>query len=150
MGYRSEVTIVIQTDNIEPEDVKGWHMFIAELKANPKCDIAMKEIERGDYLDNGGIDMKNCCLYVDFSDIKWYDTNKNIQSYRAIMEIAENWCNEDRQDTQLTPMSMAFLRVGEESTDTEEEFYGDFATEIGYISRPTIELEDMRFKENEL
>jgi len=42
------------------------------------------------------------------------------------------------------------LRVGEESTDTEEEFYGDFATEIGYISRPTIELEDMRFKENEL
>jgi|TARA_R110000744_G_scaffold267243_1_gene381127 hypothetical protein len=145
MGYRSEVAIVIQTDNTKPEDVKGWHLFIAELKANPKCDIAMKEIESGQYLDNGGIDMKTCCLYVDFTETKWYDTNEDVRSYLAIMEIAKTWCNEDRQDTQLTPMSMAFLRVGEESTDIEEEFYGDLGCDLAYTSRPTIELDGVRF-----
>ena len=66
------------------------------------------------------------------------------------MEIAKTWCNADRQDTQLTPMSMAFLRVGEESSDIEEEFYGDLGSDLAYISRPTIELDDVRFKENDL
>ena len=144
MGYRSEVAIVIQTDNTKSEDVKGWHLFIAELKANPKCDIAMEQIG-SQYLDNGGIDMKTCCLYVDFSETKWYDSYEDVQSYLAIMEIAKTWCNADRQDTQLTPMSMAFLRVGEESSDIEEEFYGDLGSGLAYTSRPTIELDGVRF-----
>ena len=65
MGYRSEVLIAVQMDDHEDEEsIRNWHLFIAELKADPKCDIAMRELTNG---KNGegtnaeeGIDMKNC------------------------------------------------------------------------------------------
>ena len=63
MGYRSEVCIAIQMDNNDEKSVKDWHLFIAELKADPKCDMAMKDLTNGNngegVGDEEGIDMKN-------------------------------------------------------------------------------------------
>ena len=145
MGYRSQVVIVIQIDDIDDEEnVKAWHMFIAELKATSKCDSAMSELMNGDKhgglgTDNG-IDMINCSLYINFDDVKWYDTDEWVQSFNRIFGIASHYCSSTNFD-----MSACFLRVGEEATDVVEECYGDMGYELGYISRPTIETEDIKF-----
>jgi hypothetical protein len=47
MGYRSEVVIAVQMDKKDEKSVKDWHLFIAELKADSKCDIAMRELMNG-------------------------------------------------------------------------------------------------------
>ena len=144
MGYRSEVVIVIQMDKKDEKSVKAWHMFIAELKATSKCDSAMSELTNGDKYDGlgteNGIDMKNCSLYVRFNDVKWYDTDEWVQSFNRIFGIASHYCGSDDFN-----MSACFLRVGEEATDVVEECYGDMGYHLGYISRPNIETEDIKF-----
>jgi len=145
MGYRSEVLIAIQMDDHEDEEnVKAWHMFIAELKATSKCDIAMRELTNGDKhgglgTDNG-IDMINCSLYVHFGEVKWYDTDEWVDSYNRIFGIASHYCNSNNFD-----MSACFLRVGEETSDLVEEVYGDMGYDLAYLSRPSIETEDIKF-----
>ena len=144
MGYRSEVCIAIQMDNNDEESVKNWHLFIAELKADSKCDIAMRELTNGNkgegVGDEEGIDMKNCSLYVHFSDVKWYDTDKWVQSYNRIIGLASHYCDDDKFG-----MSACFLRVGEETTDIVEEGYGDNWYDLACISKPYIEVFELRF-----
>tara|TARA_R100001126_G_scaffold100864_1_gene79914 strand:+ start:1268 stop:1717 length:450 start_codon:yes stop_codon:yes gene_type:complete len=142
MGYRSEVVIAVQMDNIDEKSVKDWHLFIAELKADCKCDIAMRELTKKDtQLDYGGIDMKNCSLYVHFSDVKWYDTDEWAKSFNRIIGKASHYCEDDKFG-----MSACFLRVGEETTDLVEEFYGDMGYDLACISKPYIETVEVSFE----
>ena len=144
MGYRSEVVIVIQMDDNDEESVRDWHMFIAELKTDSKCNIAMRELMNGDKHGGvgteNGIDMKNCSLYVHFGDVKWYDTDEWVQSFNRIIDKASHYCDDHK-----IGMSACFLRVGEETNDVVEDCYGDMGYELGYISRPTIETDDITF-----
>jgi len=144
MGYRSEVVIAIQMDNNDERSIRDWHLFIAELKADPKCDMAMRELtngKNGEGLgDEEGIDMKNCSLYVHFSDVKWYDTDEWVKSYNRIIGKASHYCEDDKFG-----MSACFLRVGEETTDLVEEGYGNYWYDLACISRPTIEAFELRF-----
>jgi len=146
MGYRSEVLIAIQMDNTDEKSVKAWHMFITELKATRKCESAMQELTNGEKhaglgTDNG-IDMKNCSLYVDFREIKWYDGDDLVDSYNRIFGIASHYCGSNDFN-----MSACFLRVGESADDVVEEVYGEMGYELAYLSRPTIEVEHIRFDE---
>jgi len=144
MGYRSEVVIAVQMDNNDEESVKNWHLFIAELKADPKCDMAMKDLMNGKNgygADNDeGIDMKNCSLYVSFDDVKWYDTDEWVQSYNRIIGKASHYCDDPKFG-----MSACFLRVGEDTTDIVQECYGDMGHDLAYISTPYIEVTDVKF-----
>jgi len=144
MGYRSEVCIAVQMDDTNEQSVKNWHLFIAELKSDPKCDMAMKDLtngNNGEGVDNEeGIDMKNCSLYVHFSDVKWYDTDKWVQSYNRIIGKASHYCEDDK-----FKMSACFLRVGEETTDIVEEFYGAYGYDLACLSKPYIEPMEVSF-----
>jgi len=144
MGYRSEVVIAVQMDDTNEQSVKNWHLFIAELKADPKCDIAMKELTNGNkgegVGDEEGIDMKNCSLYVHFDDVKWYDTDEWVKSYNRIIGKASHYCEDDK-----FKMSACFLRVGEETTDLVEEGYGDNWHDLAYISTPVIQAYELTF-----
>ena len=144
MGYRSEVLIAIQMDNTDEKSVKAWHVFITELKADSKCDSAMRELMNGDKhgglgTDNG-IDMINCSLYVDFRETKWYDGYDLVDSYNHIVGKARQYY----EDLDVG-MSVCFIRVGEETTDVVEDCYGDMGHQLAYLSRPTIEIEDITF-----
>ena len=147
MGYRSEVLIAIQMDDNDEESVRDWHLFITELKTDSKCNIAMRELMNGDKHGGvgteNGIDMINCSLYVHFGDVKWYDTDEWVQSFNHIIGKASHYCDDHK-----IGMSACFLRVGEETNDVVEECYGDMGYELGYISRPTIETEDIKFNPN--
>ena len=144
MGYRSEVCIAIQMDNINEKSVKDWHLFIAELKADPVCAMAMKEITNGDkyggFDKENGIDMKNCSLYLHFSDVKWNDTDEWVKGFNRIIGKASHYCNSDD-----FAMSACFLRVGEETTDIQDERYGTYGYDLAYISTPYIETIDVTF-----
>jgi hypothetical protein len=145
MGYRSEVLIIIQMDDHEDEEsIRNWHLFIAELKTDSKCDSAMRELMNGDKHDglgtDNGIDMINCSLYVDFRETKWYDGYDLVDSYNHIVGKARQYY----EDLDVG-MSVCFIRVGEETTDVVEDCYGDMGHQLAYLSRPTIEIEDITF-----
>jgi hypothetical protein len=144
MGYRSEVVIAIQMDKKDEKSVRDWHLFITELKADSKCDIAMRELTNGNKSegvgDEEGIDMKNCSLYVRFYGVKWYDTDEWVKSFERIIGKASHYCDSDDFD-----MSACFLRVGEETTDIQEECYGAYGYDLAYISTPYIETSELTF-----
>jgi hypothetical protein len=145
MGYRSEVVIAVQMDDYEDEEsIRNWHLFIAELKADSECDSAMRELMNGDKHGgvgtNYGIDMKNCSLYVHFGDVKWYDTDKWVQSFNRIIGKASHYCGDSKFG-----MSACFLRVGEETNDVVEDCYGDMGYELAYLTTPHIEVTDVKF-----
>ena len=144
MGYRSEVLIIIQMDNTDEKSVKAWHVFITELKADSKCDSAMRELMNGKKHaglgEDNGIDMINCSLYVDFRETKWYDGYDLVDSYNHIVGKARQYY----EDLDVG-MSVCFIRVGEETTDVVEDCYGDMGHQLAYLSRPTIEIEDITF-----
>ena len=144
MGYRSEVVIAIQMDKKDEKSVRDWHLFIAELKADSKCDIAMRELMNGKKHEGlgteNGIDMKNCSLYVRFDEVKWYDTDEWVKSFERIIGKASHYCDSDDFD-----MSACFLRVGEETNDVVEECYGAYGYDLAYISTPYIETTEVTF-----
>jgi len=144
MGYRSEVVIAVQMDKKDEKSVKDWHLFIAELKADSKCDIAMRELMNGKKHEGlgteNGIDMKNCSLYVRFDEVKWYDTDEWVKSFERIIGKASHYCDSDDFD-----MSACFLRVGEETNDVVEECYGAYGYDLAYISTPYIETTEVTF-----
>jgi hypothetical protein len=155
MGYRSEVAIIVQMDRPERDvkhsdkTIKDWHLFISELKANPKCEKAMKELTKeGGLIDYGGIDMKNCSLYAHFEDMKWYGSYSEVQSFQAILDIAQEYIDQTKHQFK---MSACFLRVGEEVDDIERDAWGEEGYDLAYISSPTIQMDWNAFdKENKL
>ena len=155
MGYRSEVAIIVQMDRPERDvkhsdkTIKDWHLFISELKANPKCEKAMKELTKeGGLIDYGGIDMKNCSLYAHFEDMKWYGSYSEVQSFQAILDIAQEYIDQTKHQFK---MSACFLRVGEEDGDLERDAWGEEGYDLAYISSPTIQMDWNAFdKENKL
>ena len=155
MGYRSEVAIIVQMDRPERDvkhsdkTIKDWHLFISELKANPKCEKAMKELTKeSGLIDYGGIDMKNCSLYAHFEDMKWYGSYSEVQSFQAILDIAQEYIDQTKHQFK---MSACFLRVGEEDGDLERDTWGEEGYDLAYISSPTIQMDWNAFdKENKL
>lgn len=134
MGYRSEVSLVIQTD--EPETKKSkdlWHMFIAEAKTRDDTkwfmsvlsDTADEETKRHyeGWIEGTGLDMENQSIVCYFSDVKWYDSFHDVQSTMALLKLAESYA-EDKH-----PLSYAYVRIGEDDDDVEHDFGG----ESGYI-----------------
>ena len=156
MGYRSEVAIIVQMDRPEKagekhsdKTIKDWHLFISELKANPKCEKAMKELTKeSGLIDYGGIDMKNCSLYAHFEDMKWYGSYSEVQSFQAILDIAQEYIDQTKHQFK---MSACFIRVGEEDGDLERDAWGEEGYDLAYISSPTIQMDWNAFdKENKL
>lgn len=155
MGYRSEVAIIVQMDRPERDvkhsdkTIKDWHLFISELKANPKCEKAMKELTKeSGLIDYGGIDMKNCSLYAHFEDMKWYGSYSEVQSFQAILDIAQEYIDQTKHQFK---MSACFIRVGEEDGDLERDAWGEEGYDLAYISSPTIQMDWNAFdKENKL
>ena len=156
MGYRSEVAIIVQMDKPEKADekhsdktIKDWHLFISELKANPKCEKAMKILIAEDsYMDYGGIDMKNCSLCAHFGHVKWYGEYPDVQSFDAILEIAEEYIDQTKHQFK---MSACFIRVGEEFDDIDRKAWGEEGYDLAYVTSPVIQMDWNAFdKKNKL
>lgn len=135
MGYRSEVTIIIQAQedrtlvNESLRKVHGldeptqgeekWAMFLAEVAVKPETELTWREISSG--IDGGygntlELDKEARRITMNFPDIKWYEGFKDVDSYMALFHSVKPY--EDYIDA-------IYLRIGEDLEDMEEEVYGD-------------------------
>jgi len=142
MGYRSQVTIIIQAkedrtftllrNGVVDEDLRKvhkldkptqeeekWAMFLAEVAVKPETELAWREITSGlddDFGNNLKLDKEDRRITIDFSDIKWYEGNKEVDSYMALFHSVKPY--EDYIDA-------IYLRIGEDKEDMEEHNYGN-------------------------
>ena len=143
MGYRSEVTIIIQAqedrtftllrngvvdeslrkvhklDKPTQEEEK-WAMFLAEVAVKPETELAWREISSGidDYGHevNINFDKEERRITISFSDIKWHEGRENVDSHMALFHSVQPY--EDYIDA-------IYLRIGEDKEDMEEHNYGN-------------------------
>ena len=130
MGYRSDVAYTIRfVHDHDTNNEQSFYTFLLEAKANPKCQIALSEVE---------IDHKKQAFYFSARDVKWYDSYPDVDSHMALVKQAEEWAEQVRQQTLHCKIGVAFVRVGEESNDIEERFNGDYGYHWIQISRQVI------------
>ena len=135
MGYRSEVTIIIQASEVrkvhkldEPTqeidsslkiNEEKWAMFLAEVAVKPKTELAWREISSSindDYGNTLELDKEKRRITMNFSDVKWYEGYENVDSHMALFHSVQPY--EDYIDA-------VYLRIGENIEDSEEHNYGD-------------------------
>jgi hypothetical protein len=141
MGYRSEVTIIIQAitesvnnpiqkemgsfkqklDALDASEEK-WAMFLAEVAVKPETELAWREISSGvgDEFCIGSntleLDKEKRRITMNFPDIKWYEGYEDVDSYMALFHSVKPYENY---------FDAVYLRIGEDMEDTEEHTYGN-------------------------
>ena len=142
MGYRSQVTIIIQAkedrtftllrngvvdeslrkvhklDKPTQEEEK-WAMFLAEVAVKPETELAWKEISSSLYDSFGNnlnLDKEKSRITMNFPHIKWYEGSEDVDSYMALFHSVQPY--EDYIDA-------IYLRIGEDKEDMEEHNYGN-------------------------
>ena len=126
MGYRSEVTIIIVDAYIDKSGrgdlettEEKWAMFLAEVAVKPETEFAWREISSGISEDGFGgnveLDKEKRRITINFPDIKWYEGYKLVNSYMALFHSVQPY--EDYIDA-------IYLRIGEDTEDIEEKYYG--------------------------
>jgi hypothetical protein len=130
MGYRSDVAYTIRfTDDHDTNNEQSFYTFLLEAKANPNCQIALSEVE---------IDHKNQAFYYSARDVKWYDNYPDVMSHMALVEQAEEWAKQVSEGKLHCSIGSMFLRVGEDSTDVENRYEGDYNHDWIHTSRQII------------
>ena len=130
MGYRSDVAYTIRfTDDHDTNNEQSFYTFLLEAKANPKCQIAIAEVE---------IDHKKQEFNFTANDVKWYDNYPDVMSHMALVKQAEDWSCQVSEGKLHCKIGSMFVRIGEEANDIEERFNGDFSYDWMSVSRQII------------
>jgi hypothetical protein len=130
MGYRSDVAYTIRfVHDHDTNNDQSFYTFLAEAKSDPKCQIALSEVE---------VDYKNKRFNFSADNVKWYESFPDVASHEALVHLAEDWASQVREEKLLCSLGVMFLRLGEESTDVEERYHGDFELDWMYMSRQII------------
>ena len=118
MGYRSDVAYTIRfVDDHDTNNEQSFYTFLAEAKSNPQCQIALSEVE---------VSADKQMFFFTATDVKWYESYPDVMSHMALVHLAEEWAEQARQQTLHCKIGVAFVRIGEDSTDIEERFNGDY------------------------
>jgi hypothetical protein len=125
MGYRSDVAYTIRFMGDEDEkNRQSFYTFLAEAKSKDEYKIALDEVI---------IDEKRLRFNFECLSVKWYDTFPEVQSHAKLFALGEEYCA-----TLVVPIAGSFLRVGEDSSDIEENSFGDFDYSWVHASRQII------------
>ena len=123
MGYRSDVAYTIRfTDDHDTNNEQSFYTFLAEAKSNPKCQIALAEVE---------IDHKNRAFYYSARDVKWYENYDHMKEVANARANFNETFNCDEEDTRY---AWEMLRIGEEDNDIETD-RSDYNDYLLYVSR---------------
>ena len=131
MGYRSDVAYTIRfVDDHDTNNEQSFYTFLLEAKANPKLQIALAEVE---------VDEKRQTFTFSATDVKWYEDNyPDVISHMALVNLAEDWADQVRNEKLHCKIGVMFLRIGEETEDIEQRFNGDYDHEWMSVSRQII------------
>ena len=122
MGYRSQVVYAIEPA-IDSEDkdvgLGKWRMFLAEARVKLETAHAMSMIDntglhvaKDEKYWTGGLDSKNNSILIEFSEVKWYDSYPEVESFKSLVDLAESEGYTDH-------INLAYIRIGEEDCDVE-------------------------------
>jgi hypothetical protein len=130
MGYRSDVAYTIRfVDDHDTNNEQSFYTFLMEAKANPKCQIALAEVE---------IDHKKQAFYFSANDVKWYETYPEVASHDALIAQARSWVQQHLEGKLNCTIGVIFTRVGEDSNDVEEIAEGEYDWDWVRVSRQII------------
>lgn len=130
MGYRSDVAYTIRfVHDHDTNNEQSFYTFLLEAKANPQLQIAISEVE---------IDHKKQEFNFTATDVKWYDNYPDVMSHMALVKQAEDWSCQVSEGKLHCKIGSMFVRIGEDATDIEEQFSGDYDHEWMSISRQII------------
>ena len=130
MGYRSDVAYTIRfVDDHDTNNNQSFYTFLMEAKANPKCQIALAEVE---------IDHKKQAFNFSANDVKWYENYPDVISHNALFEQARSWADQVREQKLFCKIGAIFTRVGEQTDDMEEFAVGDYEWDWISVSRQII------------
>jgi len=130
MGYRSDVAYTIRfVHDHDANNDQSFYTFLAEAKSDPKCQIALSEVE---------VDYKNKRFNFTATDVKWYDNYPDVMSHMALVKQAEDWSCQVSEGKLACTIGSMFVRIGEEANDIEERFNGDYEHEWMSVSRQII------------
>ena len=126
MGYRSDVAYKIAFNN--KEDFWG---FIAESKLDPDTALCFDEDSWGkEYFE---VDEEKYEIRFFADSVKWYDDYDEVKCHENLWSKAEDRCDEEQVE-----VNGAYARIGEESDDVNEKFFGDDPYEMVRISRQIV------------
>jgi hypothetical protein len=130
MGYRSDVAYTIRfVDDHDTNNEQSFYTFLLEAKANPKCQIALSEVE---------INHKKQAFYFTANDVKWYDNYPEVASHSALIEIARSWVQQYLEGKLNCTIGVIFTRIGEDTSDVEEIAEGEYDWDWVRVSRQII------------
>lgn len=125
MGYRSDVAYKIRFD--KADDFWG---FIAEAKLDPDTATCFSEEEWGDYFE---VDEQHHAIEFLCSDVKWYEEYEEVACHMNLWKKARDRCDEHSVE-----VDGAYCRIGEESDDVDERYFGNDPWDMVRISRQVV------------
>ena len=130
MGYRSDVAYTIRfVSDHDTNNEQSFYTFLMEAKANPRCAIALSEVE---------IDHKHQRFNFNAEDVKWYDMYPEVRSHNALFNQAQDWAQQALEQKLLCSIGAIFTRIGENTDDVEENAVGDYDWDWVRVSRQII------------
>lgn len=118
MGYRSDVAYTIRfVHDHDTNNEQSFYTFLVEAKSKPECAIALSEVTVSD---------KHQAFYFTANDVKWYESFPDVVSHEALVNLACDWARQVHEGTLHCRIGVAFMRIGEDITDVEERFEGDY------------------------
>jgi hypothetical protein len=124
MGYRSDIAYKIKFD--KKEDFWG---FIAEAKLDPETSLCFDNKENEDKFE---VDEEHYEIRFLAEGWKWYDEYPEVQCHENL------WAKASERDDEGIEVDGAWCRIGEESDDVNERYFGNDPYEMVRISRQVI------------
>lgn len=148
VGYRSQVAYTIRfTASPSRQEAEGgefpsdqeikltkhdFYTFLAEAKTKFPTAIADEHLS---------IDEPNFALNFLAEDVKWYDDYEDVKCHMALLQLAQSWANEGDEKNGIagnTRIGGMFMRIGEDTDDMTEEYFGNHDWDWMQISRQII------------
>ena len=130
MGYRSDVAYTIRfTSDHDTNNVQSFYTFLAEAKTDPRCAVALSEVE---------VDEKRQTFTYSATDVKWYESYPDVMSHAALFELAREWAQQMEEGKLNCTIGAVFIRVGEDSADIDERTAGDYDGDWVRVKREII------------
>lgn len=117
MGYRSDVGIAVRRYNPDVPDIPTL-LALAKTKGI----ISHDYFETAWHMDSFGWDTNNFVFYVE--SVKWYNDDPTVRAMEKLFAFFGS-VNNDEAGHPDNSYSGVFCRIGEETEDTTEDYFGD-------------------------
>lgn len=125
MGYRSDVAYKIRFD--KADDFWG---FLAEAKLDPSTAMCFGDEWKDDGFE---VDEQHFEIRLLCGDVKWYEEYEEVACHMNLWKKARDRCDEHSVE-----VDGAYCRIGEESDDVDERYFGNDPWDMVRISRQVV------------